>query len=368
MSRRTAQASKAVRDAWKEEQERVRMGKGTRDWTQEQQKEILELGRAYYHSDDPNDIYDGKAFEGHHMKSVEAYPEFQGDSANIQFLSKPEHIEAHRGDYKIASNWYFDPVTHEFTDFGEGKYIPCTVIDLSDPIFTISIDAEKTETEPLEKVVAQEHGASPPTEESKKDTSHKPTVEKPPRKETSSSPKESKKTPLSKTVASKPKTPEGTPDFWTRAKGSLSKAGKKIVAGGKKAGSAIVSGGKTVGSFVIDHMDIIAPIAGAIGSTFLASKLNDGDSNGDNRTNKNGFTPEDTAFESSTPEIASSQEDTTADDISPETTDRPYTPNDVPEGKQRYHYADGSVRERGRAAYSRGKKKDNTNEDDEEDS
>ncbi|MCR5601330.1 MAG: hypothetical protein K6G33_11400 [Ruminococcus sp.] len=138
MSNRTAEANKAVRQAWKEEQERIRIGKGTRDWTQEQQKEILELGRAYYHSDDPNDINDGKAFDGHHMKSVEAYPEFQGDSANIQFLSKPEHKEAHKGDYRKASNGYYDPVTHQYIDFGEGKYIPCKVIDLSNPIIEIS--------------------------------------------------------------------------------------------------------------------------------------------------------------------------------------------------------------------------------------
>ena len=64
--------NKAVRKAWEREQQLVQEGNGTRDWTPEQQKEILELGKAYYHSDDPNDINDGKAFEGHHMKSAEA--------------------------------------------------------------------------------------------------------------------------------------------------------------------------------------------------------------------------------------------------------------------------------------------------------
>lgn len=51
MSRRTSEASKAIRAAWLKEQELVAEGKGTRDWTPEQQKEILALGKAYYHSE-----------------------------------------------------------------------------------------------------------------------------------------------------------------------------------------------------------------------------------------------------------------------------------------------------------------------------
>ena len=43
MSRRTSEASKAIRAAWLKEQELIAEGKGTRDWTSEQQKEILEL-------------------------------------------------------------------------------------------------------------------------------------------------------------------------------------------------------------------------------------------------------------------------------------------------------------------------------------
>ena len=64
MSNRTSEASKAVAEAWKHEQELVREGKGTRDWTPEQQMDILERGKAY----DEN----GKAFQGHHMMNVEA--------------------------------------------------------------------------------------------------------------------------------------------------------------------------------------------------------------------------------------------------------------------------------------------------------
>ena len=79
--------NKAVREACNKERELVQEGKGTREWTPEQQKDILEKGRAY----DDN----GKAFEGQHMKSAEKYPEYQGDSGNIQFLTRAEHLEAH---------------------------------------------------------------------------------------------------------------------------------------------------------------------------------------------------------------------------------------------------------------------------------
>lgn len=56
--------NKAIRLAWEREQKLVAEGKGTRDWSQAQQKDILDpdKGKAY----DEN----GRAFEGQHMKSV----------------------------------------------------------------------------------------------------------------------------------------------------------------------------------------------------------------------------------------------------------------------------------------------------------
>lgn len=126
MSRRTAEASKAIAVAWEKEQKLVQEGKGTRDWTPEQQKDILERGKAY----DEN----GRAFEGQHMRSVAENPEFQGDPDNIQFLTREEHLAAHDGDWKNPSNWYYDPVTKTKIDFGDGPIIPCKVINLSQPI------------------------------------------------------------------------------------------------------------------------------------------------------------------------------------------------------------------------------------------
>ena len=138
MSRRTAEASKAIAVAWENEQKLVQEGKGTRYWTPEQQKDILERGKAY----DEN----GRAFEGQHMRSVAENPEFQGDPNNIQFLTREEHLAAHDGDWKNPSNWYYDPVTKEKIDFGDGPIIPCKVINLSQPIYGIVNAAiEKTD-------------------------------------------------------------------------------------------------------------------------------------------------------------------------------------------------------------------------------
>ena len=71
---RTSERNKAVATKWIIEQQLVREGKGTRDWTVDQQRDILERGKAY---DD-----DGVAFEGQHMKSVAAYPDYAGDPDN----------------------------------------------------------------------------------------------------------------------------------------------------------------------------------------------------------------------------------------------------------------------------------------------
>ncbi len=125
MPRDRAACDKAIREAWKRERELVLAGKGTRDWNQEQQLEIIELGKVF---DD-----DGIAFEGQHMKSVAAYPEHQGNPDNIQLLSVNEHLAAHKGNWKNPTNWYYDPVTFKFDDFGDADPVACKAIELSQP-------------------------------------------------------------------------------------------------------------------------------------------------------------------------------------------------------------------------------------------
>lgn len=135
MSRRTSESNKAITEAWEKEQKLVSEGKGTRDWTPEQQRDIIERGKAY---DD-----DGKAFRGHHMRSVSICPEEQGNPYNIQFLSHEEHIEAHVICWQ-PTNWYYDPVTRNKIDFGDGPIIPCKVIELSNPVSLSCIQQHKS--------------------------------------------------------------------------------------------------------------------------------------------------------------------------------------------------------------------------------
>lgn len=137
MSRRTAESNKAILAAWNKEQELVQEGKGTREWTPGQQRNILEKGKAYDE--------DGVAFQGQHMKSAEMYPEYQGDPGNIQFLTRAEHLEAHNGNWKNPTNWYFNPVTKEKFDFGDNPFIPCEIIDLPEPVMRPSVTSEAKE-------------------------------------------------------------------------------------------------------------------------------------------------------------------------------------------------------------------------------
>lgn len=144
MSNRTFLANKAIASAWLNEQQLVREGKGTRDWTPEQQQDILDRGKAH----DDN----GKAFEGHHMKSAEKFPEYQGDPENIQFLSRPEHFAAHNGNFQNPTNGYFNPYTGETKDFGLNKYYPHEIIELSEPVTNV-LSKAPDETEITQKSI-----------------------------------------------------------------------------------------------------------------------------------------------------------------------------------------------------------------------
>ena len=99
---------KAVANAWKNEKGLVIGGKGTRDWSQKEQREIISKGRA-------------TGYEGHHMKSVDGHNSKAGDANNIQFLNRKEHLAAHGGDFHNNTNGYYDPKTNTMKSFGRGK-------------------------------------------------------------------------------------------------------------------------------------------------------------------------------------------------------------------------------------------------------
>ncbi len=144
MSRRTSESNKAIRVAWKNEQQLIKEGKATREWTPDQQQDILDKGKAY--------DKDGRAFEGQHMMSAEKYPEYQGNPENIQFLTREEHLEAHDGNWQNPTNWYFNPITKEKTDFRNGNFKPCEIFDLCDPVVKPRVE-KVTEKEVAEELI-----------------------------------------------------------------------------------------------------------------------------------------------------------------------------------------------------------------------
>ena len=111
---------KAVASAWKQEKNRVVEGKGTRDWTQAEQREIILKGKA-------------KGYEGHHMKSVDGHNSRAGDPNNIQFLTRKEHFAAHNKNFHNNTNGYYNPKTGVMTSFGCNKPSIKTQ-DLSNPL------------------------------------------------------------------------------------------------------------------------------------------------------------------------------------------------------------------------------------------
>lgn len=109
MSDLNKERQKAIREAWRNEKSYVRSGNGTRDWSQAEQKQIVAKGRA-------------NGYEGHHMKSVKEYPQDAGNSQNIQFLNRIEHINgAHNGNSCNATNGYYDPKTGIMHSFGNNN-------------------------------------------------------------------------------------------------------------------------------------------------------------------------------------------------------------------------------------------------------
>lgn len=154
MPSRTAIARKAVLQRWQQEYDLVCEGKGTRDWSREQQQDILENGLAHDE--------DGRAFEGHHMKSVEKYPLYQGDPGNIQFLSRSEHQAAHGGDFRLPTNGMYDYVSGNTQYFGDGIYNPCQVIELSNPVACVyNCDTETATAERSQIYENAKSGAVP---------------------------------------------------------------------------------------------------------------------------------------------------------------------------------------------------------------
>ena len=113
----------AVEQAWKAEKLLVRAGKGTRDWTVQQQAELLYRGRV-------------SGFEGSHMLPKSLYPQFAGDPKNIHFLPSTAHYQGvHQGHpTSVLPEGWFDERTGEIISPGKGIIPSQPVIDLTDRI------------------------------------------------------------------------------------------------------------------------------------------------------------------------------------------------------------------------------------------
>lgn len=144
--------SRAVRQAWAKEKEFVQQGNGTRDWTPEQQRDIISKGRV-------------GGFEGHHMRSVscgetyESRLKIAGDKNNIQFLERTkannEHIRAHGGNTHNRTNGYYDVKLGKMRDFGNGEPHAPQAKKLSCPAY--KFDQKKAQVQTHNQERAQTH-------------------------------------------------------------------------------------------------------------------------------------------------------------------------------------------------------------------
>ena len=324
MSRRTAEADKAIRKAWERERDLVQIGKGTRDWTKAQQDDILNpnVGKA-------KDEY-GRAFEGQHMKSVAEYPLYQGDPNNIQFLTKTEHLEAHRGSWQNPTNWFYNPETKEYVEFGENEIIPCKVIDLSNPIVIASGKEPELETTDNRQKEKEEKQS---VDKTHKDNTGVPSID---------SESQSQKKPVSATLSEKSSVLPKAKQSDSRFEG-VKRVARKVLKGSKRAikgfGRFVVDNPELVAGVVINGIESVASnVKYRRNKSFPSTNTGSRSSNNAGHSTGNNIDPS----ISSQPVVPESNTDT-----------RPYTPNDVGAGSQRYHYKDGSVRWKEKPPYHR---------------
>lgn len=89
----TKMRSVGVKRAWQYEKAEIEMGgKGTTEWSKEQQNEILETGKV-------------RGAEGHHINNVADNPELQANPDNIVMAKdKKQHLNMHKGDFKNSTD------------------------------------------------------------------------------------------------------------------------------------------------------------------------------------------------------------------------------------------------------------------------
>jgi hypothetical protein len=133
MSQKTKKANKkphkrviqnAMAEAWEREAQRVANGYGIRQWTANEQEELLSTGKV-------------RGYSVHHMKNAHNHPEWADKIENFQFLRNPhyeilqngateknpdnEHAHAHQANPDGSTNGFYNHETGITHSFGEGS-------------------------------------------------------------------------------------------------------------------------------------------------------------------------------------------------------------------------------------------------------
>jgi hypothetical protein len=90
---------KGVAAMWRQEAENIRSGKPSRNWTPEQESDILD-GRV------PKSVVDGKPIEGAHIEPVKDAPEKAADPSNVRPKSFTEHRASGGGEHSKNPKQY----------------------------------------------------------------------------------------------------------------------------------------------------------------------------------------------------------------------------------------------------------------------
>ena len=111
--------AQAVQGFWNNERELIRQGQGTRNWSVQEQIEIMNFkpsggerknaaAPTYGQGELGEKGMNYDKYEGHHMKSAEAHTDLQSDPNNIQALTRAEHQQAHDGNFQNPTYGYYD--------------------------------------------------------------------------------------------------------------------------------------------------------------------------------------------------------------------------------------------------------------------
>lgn len=142
----------AVNKAWRREKELVLQGKGHRQWTVDQQMELL--------TSEPPKV---TGYEGSHILDVKGHPEFAGDPNNIQFLPTIAHFHGvHKHNFRVEpGEGLFDEETGEIIPLDEeGKLPEQGIVTLEDRVVHFQeldeLERQKEQAQLLEQIKNEE--------------------------------------------------------------------------------------------------------------------------------------------------------------------------------------------------------------------